>query len=147
MRKDLTEEEIDLAINLVLEGQKFTDIAKKLGFKNRQEFHNYCRSHPEFKERLDQARNDYCDHLEDLLLDVPIRYHGETAKVLSQNIMKILEYRNPKRYSPKFQHEITTTIDIASSLDKAERRVLDITQSNVIAIDSLKKTPTDENAG
>jgi hypothetical protein len=141
----LSQEQEQVIFDKVLEGSKLIDISKLIGF-SRYEFVTYRKNFPEFNDKLEAARNDYCDYLEDMLLDLPTRYDSDTAKQLSTNIMKILEYRNPKRYSPKFQHDIQVTVDISGSLDRAERRVLESNISNVIAIDSARSIKNDDDA-
>lgn len=126
-------EDEDKAIELAVEGKTLVDIAKILGFTSKYAFTNYRHKFEDFNQRLDHARSDYCDDLEDQLLTIPMELDCKTAQILSNNIIKILEYRNPKRYSPKYQHEIQVTVDISGSLDRAERRV-QATVSNVIEI-------------
>lgn len=133
-RRDPTEE--DSIITEVLAGQLFKDIARNHGMTPRQ-WMNYKKKFPDFEVLVNEALNEYCLTLEQELLHLHEKYDFKTADIYSKNIERVLKYRNPKRYGDKMQMDLQVTVDIAGSLEKAERRVLEAT--NVIAIESAKK--------
>ncbi len=123
------------------EGMSVIDIAVYLGFKTTLQFYTYRKVYPDFGSDFEDARTSFCDTLEDQLLSMPLEMkNARVADVLSRNIQQVLKYRNPKRYGDKVDLNVTQTIDIAGSLDRAERRVLEAgAVSNVVQI-GVKKS-------
>lgn len=136
LSKDIESKVCEWALN----GEKFVDIARKIGMSVHQ-FHSYKSKFEEFNIALDKARNGYCDQLEDLLLTIPLEFDPKVAEIYSKNIQQILKYRNPKRYGDKVNLDMTVSVDIAGALDRAERRVLESSISNVITLNPTKPTP------
>lgn len=135
----LTPEQEDLAFDLILNTEKQANIARQLGFKNRTAYQKYIVNNPDFFELCERARAAACWFLEDQLLFVADDYDGKVARTKMDCIAKILAYRDPKRYGNKMDLNVTQTIDISGALDRAERRVIDVTApGNVVSITGKK---------
>ena len=136
----LTEEQEELAIDMILMLKQQQEIARKLGFKNRNAYSKYLIKHPEFFEQVERAVVMSCLYLEDDLLAVADDYNKDNARVKMESIARVLKFRNPKKYGDKLDMSVAHTIDISGSLERAEKRIIDVTASNVIAIAHGKKT-------
>lgn len=132
--KQLSKEEEELAFDLVLDGKKLEDIAKTLGFKNSRELQRYKISNPQFKELFDRARLLECEQLEESVRHILDDHNPEYGKLQLEILTRILKWRDPKKYGDKTQIDMTVTVDISGSIERAERRVQELAQSNVILI-------------
>lgn len=135
----LTEEQEDEIFELITRTDKLAYIGKQYGF-TRSGFAKYMAKHPDFFAKVERARAATCMYLEDDLLSCADDNDPKVARVKMESIAKILKYRDPKRYGDKIDMSVNHTIDISGSLERAERRIIDVTASNVIAIAHGKKT-------
>lgn len=129
----LTEEVELMACEAIANGDSFKAVSEKMGLTQGQ-LVTYRRLFPDFQMRVAEAKESLCEDLEDDLLQIPHKYDKDTAKLLSANTIKYLEFNNPKRYSPRQQFDMSVTIDIAGALDRAEQRVIDVVATNVVPL-------------
>lgn len=130
----LATDQEELAINMISEGAKVIEVAKALGFKDTNGFLRYRRAYPDFEEEFQIALQANSENLEDKLLNIDewFPHDAKMADVVSKNTMRVLGYRSPKRYGDKIDLNVTQTIDIAGSLERAERRVIEAATTNVL---------------
>lgn len=132
----------ELCISGICQGDSMEESAMKLQLEKPYLFPRYKKTHPDFEDMCMAALDAYCDRLENELKYVFQKYDEKTARGMSQNYIKLLEFYNPKKYSPKQQHDITMQLpDISKALDEAERRVVEAAK-NVIQIPASKKKET-----
>lgn len=139
-RPDKLEDEV---IAGICDGDSMEQSARKLELELPYLFSKYRKAYPDFDEDCAAALEAYCDRLENDLKYVYQKYSPKEADGMSKNMIKLLEFYNPKRYSPKQQHDITMQMpDISKALDEAERRVVEATK-NVVQITASKKRDSD----
>jgi hypothetical protein len=136
-RRDESAEE--KCLSGITQGDSMEESAMKLGLEKGYLFPKYRKLYLDFDESCLAALDQYCDKLENDLKYIYQKYDEKTARGMSQNIIKLLEFYNPKKYSPKQQHDINMTLpDIGKALDEAERRVVEATR-NVVQLNAPKK--------
>jgi len=143
VKKRLPPEVEEKACEMILDGKKLDEVSEMMGLQSRRALQKYLITYPEFKERLDGALVAYCIYLEEELLAVCDNYNDKYAKVKLEAIAKILKYRDPKRYGDKTQIDVSMNVDIAGSLERAERRVIEANALNVIPLVAAKNESTD----
>jgi hypothetical protein len=122
-KREFSEAELDAVVDLILSGGTYEDVAKKLGFKNYGALKRYLKTDPDLDLRIKDARFDSCDALEDQLLMLADKYNKEYARVKMEAISKLLQYRNPQKYSHKVDLNVNQNISIKANLDKATERL------------------------
>ena len=121
----LTIDEENLAIEAALTGQSLAKTAESLGFTTAQSFYNYRKSNPDFDSALNSARLNSCDHLEDQIIGLADSYESaHHARIKLESLAKVLSYRKPERYGNKVSLDITTQVDICSSLARMQARLV-----------------------
>lgn len=120
---ELTEEQIEYALEYVIDLKKIDKLHQKLGFKSRLAFHRYIQSHPEFEKQMDEAKRGACRYLEDDLLYVNDDHDPKAARVALEAISRMLVYLNPAKYSQKIDLNVNQTISIRSNLDASNKRL------------------------
>lgn len=143
--KRLSKDIEESAFDMVLEGKKLEDIAKELGFSSRHALQRYLIKYPEFMQMFQQARLAECDHLEEQVRHVLDEYSVDAAKIQLEVLTRILKWRDPKRYGERQQIDLNMSIDISGSLERAEKRMIDVSPSNVLAMINPRK-PSDESS-
>lgn len=128
----LTTKQEEKALELIAQGESFEEVAIMLGLLSAGQLATYRKHYPEFNNSVYESRQIYCEHLEKRLLEIPHMYDVNVAKLLSANIIKFLEYNNRDRYAPRQQHDINVTLDISGALERAKRRVIDVSPTNVL---------------
>lgn len=116
-------------IRLIGEGLSFRSAAKQAGV-SLDLLYKLLKSDPLFRTEWEQARKDAADTLSDDVLDA---FDGaETvadamiARGRSDNLKTVAGWRNPTRYSPRMNVEVTHTVDLAGALRQAEMRTIPI---------------------
>lgn len=132
--KELTEEQKELAFDLVLDGKNLEEIAKPLGFKNARELQRYKMKNPEFLEIFERARLLECEQIVEEVRNITKNFNAEYGKLQLEILTRILKWRDPKKYSEKTQIDMAIHIDISGCQERAERRVKELTTSNVVSI-------------
>lgn len=134
-RDETTEEKV---VSGICEGDSMEESAMKLGLEKSFLFPKYKKLYPDFEDMCLLAIEALGDKLENDLMYVCQKYDEKSARIMSDNIKKRLEYINPKKYSPRQQHDITVGIpDIGKALDDAERRVVEA--NTVVQLTGKKK--------
>lgn len=131
----------EFVITGICNGDSMEESAMKLQLDKPYLFPRYRKLYAEFDDLCWAATDAYCDKLENQLMYIYQQFPQDekTARGMSDNIKKRLEYLNPKKYSPKQQHDITMQMpDISKALDEAERRVIESTK-NVVQLTPAKK--------
>lgn len=128
-------------IELICKGGTFKDIAADLKCHLYQLF-VYRRDNPEFEEMIQAARLWSAQVLEDALrelIDKKDLTHNDRVRLEIYRV--ILIARDPKRYNPKLEINVTQTVDIAQALLDARSRILieapDINDIDVTPIDAI----------
>ncbi len=134
LSKELEEEALELAIK----GDTYAKISKLLGFTTDMAFFRYREIYPDFNLALTRARAAACDGLEDQLLRCAESHDPKAARVKMESIAKILAYRNPQKYGNRVDLNVTQTIDIVGSIERAERRVKEINKTDLVALAASK---------
>lgn len=130
----------EAAVTGICEGDSMEESALKLELEKPYLFSKYRKMYADFDDDCIAALDAYCAKLENDLKTVFQKYDEKVARGMSQNIIKLLEFYNPKKYSPKQQHDITMQMpDISRALDEAERRVIEATKNVVQITAPLKK--------
>lgn len=141
--RELTDDEVELALRLQSEGQSYAKTAESLGFKHIRDFFEYRKTHPEFATALDAARNDSNVYLEDKLLTVTQDIDDpKMARVQLEAISRALAFRDPKRYGQRVELNVTH-LDIGGSLSRMQG-ALDAAYRDVTPALEPKK-PNDPN--
>ena len=127
----------EMACEMAGNGDRFELIARQMGLRSAGQLLQSRTAHPAFDDEFTMALYNYCEFLEQELLEIPHReYPMDQARLLSQNIMKVLEYRNPKKYSPRQQVDMNVNVDFGKALDRAissgENRLRDVTDTKLI---------------
>lgn len=136
--KRISAEQESIAIDRLVAGDSLTNVSALLGFKSHQQFFRYRRAFPEFDAQCLEARLMNCEIREDELLNIVETYPDpKQADVASRAIMRVLSYRDPRRYGEKMDLNVNQTVDISGALARAERVVLDA--SKVIPLLPSKK--------
>lgn len=130
----LSDDQENKAIDMVLNLDPMDNVRKELGFKSRQKFAKYLADNPLFLSKIEAAKQLSCYYLEDDLLSCADKFNKEYARVKMEAIAKMLKFRDPKKYGDKLDMSVTHTIDIAGSLDRASKRMIDVTPINVLPI-------------
>lgn len=128
------------ATSLILRGAKLEEIAIAIGLNSKQAFVRYCYKFPEFKEIYERAKEATAIDIEEQYLHCLDDLSVDAAKVQMEILRQYLKWLNPKKYGDKQQIDLSVTIDISGSLERAERRIADVSMTNVIAISPAKKT-------
>lgn len=133
MRK-LTEQEQDWVLNDTFQSVKIDETLGKINMTRRQ-FNQYLKDDLEFAKKYAEAEIDACRFIENDMLNIHRRVAPENgkmraipidhklARVMMEGMKKILEYRNPSKYSPKMDVNMNSVVSIRDSLNKANERV------------------------
>lgn len=138
-KKRLSNELEELAFDMVLDGFKLDDIAKKLGLTGRKGLQRYQIYFPEFQELFQRARLAECDYLEERVRYVLDDYSVDAAKIQLEVLTRLLKWRDPKRYGDRQQIDMNVSIDVLGSLERANQRVVEAMKTNVIEMVPTKK--------
>src|SRR3990167_39206 len=87
-------------------------LPKIFNLPNLREFNNFLKEKPDIKQRLEQAKIDALEFLEDDVLDVADSYDHKAARVQLEAINKKLQWGDPKRYGNKIDLNLNQTISI-----------------------------------
>jgi hypothetical protein len=116
------------AISLAYEGKSLREIAAAMG----RSFYSLCHyrdTHPVFEKALSKARAEgwllHADRLLTIVEDNPDR-DPQLIKIMSNNIMWLLERIRPEMFGQQIQIHQTVT-DVRQALEDAKKRVIDIT--------------------
>ena len=105
-------------------------------------FWEYQKRYPTFAEELNTFRKESCLILSDDLmhlsadlmkrdkLSVPM---AMTAKLHSDNIARVLGYRDPATYGARIDHNVNITVDLKGALAAAETRLIKHTAPSIEA--------------
>lgn len=121
-----------IAFDMAIDCKTLKEIGLKLGFQTPTQFSRYRVAFPEFDAELTKMREYACEYLEDRLLTVADEFNdARRADIMSRNILSIMAFRNPKKYSPKQQIDVNVSVDIVKALESAERRIIDVGQKKI----------------
>lgn len=120
----LSVEQINRALELAIGGSSLRKIASELGFKTDFGFYQYRQANPSFDSQLKIARVAHCEHLEDDLLDVHNQGmdHG-TARVRLEAATRVMAFRDPAKYNPKVDLNVSGNLDLSAVLVAANARL------------------------
>lgn len=128
--QSLTEEQIDSIYEDALCGKHSFETAKRLGFTSKSAYWLFLRKHQDVKKELEMARFDSCMFLEDDLLNIHRVFpDAKMARVMSDNYVKVLAFRNPAKYSQRIDLNVNQHVSIRASLDGANERFLDLVKN------------------
>lgn len=132
-----------MAFEMVLEGKKLQEISKAMGLKGKTSLQYYLIKFPEFMELFERARQAECWAIEEEYRNIVNDYNPEYGKIQSDVLRRILMWRNPKVYGERQQIDMSMNIDISGSLDRANKRLIDVTTTAVVQVAS-RKDETDD---
>jgi DNA-directed RNA polymerase subunit L len=122
--RELTNDQIELALELALNRATIREIGERLGFTSDMEFYRYRQAHPLFDQELLTIRVASCEHLEDDLLNVcEGDINPKLARVKMESICRILAFRKPEKYGPKIDLNVNQRLDLAGVLAAANARL------------------------
>jgi hypothetical protein len=132
--------QIDEAIEHILELRSIDILWKKLGFKSRTAFYRYCRANPEFEILLDDVNHFSCRFIEDEIKYIHDDTDAKVANVKLNAYLKLLAFRDPKKYGPKLDVSMNQTISIRENIEKANDRVIEMMKdaTQVFALPAVK---------
>lgn len=134
----LTPEQEDEILDCVISGHTLEGLACSNGFTGKPQLMRYLAKYPDFQARFQNALSAQCIDLEEQLLHVADTYEKDLARTKLESISRILKFRDRKRYGDKTEVELNVTLDISGALDRAERRVEQIAETNVLLINPKK---------
>ncbi len=138
----LTEEEKILAFEMAIQGQGYREIAQALGFTSHFAFYNFRVKDPVFDKALLHAR-----HAGNVLMEDEVKRFPETesdpqmVRAKADIYFRLLGIRDPSRYNPKMDINVTNTVDIGSSIARMHERLA----ASYAAIDVTPKKLSDIN--
>lgn len=142
--RELTEDEIQLALEDGIAGQPLSKTAESLGFKSRMAFYEYCQSHPIFNKALRDARLAGCDYILDNIKQLPESESDPQMMRAKLDVnARLLKLIDPKTYSERIDVHTTQTSDIGSALSRMEQRIA--SAYNAPQIESIDVTPQKPN--
>ena len=122
----LTAEEKEKVLEMTLNGHSMITISKALDI-HRAAIYCELERDPDFLQEFNKLRDLANDELLDSLLTITETVTDKIgvlkARLKAQNILAIVEKRNPKKYSPKLSVEHQVTVDLSSLLKAADNRV------------------------
>ncbi len=134
MRADarvLTQEEQDEAYELAIRGHGYRKIAESLGFSSDYAFYNFRATRPDFAKALMAARDAGNILIEDEIKEIPeTEDDPQMARAKADILFKLLAIREPARYNPKMEINLTQTMDIGHSINRMQQ-ALDATYRDV----------------
>jgi hypothetical protein len=119
----LTREQQLIFINDALNLVPLVTTAKKLGFKDKFGLFYYTKKNPEFWAEVKEARVEACEHMEDLILQIPQDYDAKMAKVVLDMYTRIMAFRNPAKYSQRIDLNVNQTVSIRHNLEASNTRL------------------------
>lgn len=126
---ELTAQEQDLVLELVLQGKSIPKVAKQLGIRY-EDFFYYLERYPEFRKRVDLIREGYVDDLVHSLIGITAgcttMAEVSASKVESENIKWAASKFKPRIYGENLNVNVSHSLDLSSILLAAEDRVLPI---------------------
>lgn len=145
--RELTEDEIQLALEDGISGETLTKTAETLGFNSKMAFHNYCKRNPVFAKDLQAARLASTDHLEDRMLKlIETCDDPKLMRAQMEVLGRVLAYRKPGTYGQRIDVNMNQTSDIGASLARMEQRIAGAYNTALNApIDVTPKKPSDIN--
>jgi hypothetical protein len=122
--RKLTENELDWLIEDTFKGLSIDETIKKLEFRGRREFNAFLKNNPDIKEKVEEAKIESCDYLENDLLNIHKRAKGDhkLARVLADTLIRVLQFRKPEKYGNKIDVSMNV-VSIAGNIEKANERV------------------------
>ena len=122
--RKLTENELDWLIEDTFKGLSIDETLKKLEFRGRREFHQFLKNNPEIREKVEEAKIDSCDYLENDILNLHRKVKGDhkLARVLLDALIRVLQFRKPEKYGNKIDVSMNV-VSIAGNIEKANERV------------------------
>jgi hypothetical protein len=139
-KRKLTEQEEEWVINDTFESIKIEDTLKKINM-NRRQFNSYLKDNPEFAMVFAQAEIDACKFIENDMLNIHRKAKDDhkLARVMLEAMRKVLEYRNPAKYSPKMDMNLNGTISVRGAIDNANNKLTELIRDVTPALSMPKK--------
>ena len=122
------------ALDLMLEGKKLDVIAKGIGLKSKDALVRYLANYPEFASQFEATKQARAIDLEEQYLHCLNDLSVDAAKVQTGILAQYLKWLNPKKYADKQQIDLSVTVDISGSIERAAKRIESLESSNVIAL-------------
>lgn len=128
-------QQLDWIINDTFSSVPIDETLAKIGKDgiSRREFNDYLKANPDFEKEYTQAELEACRFIENDILNVhkgiPVKdkrwgkLDDKAMRVKLEAMKKILEYRNPAKYSPKVDLNLNGTVSVKHSLEQANARV------------------------
>lgn len=132
----LSDEQIEEALKLAVDGDSIKDIADKI-LVSHMDFWHYRTHNAVFNQEFDLARQEGLEGLADGLLTIAddLSIDVYRAKLKSDNTKWILSKRKPQIYGDKIDLNVNTNIDISSALNAAKQRV--VIEASKLSLSSL----------
>lgn len=144
----LTDEQQEIALELVLSNKTHSQIAKQLGFTTDMQFWRYRQRHPLFEQELKSVRQFAAEILADSTLTLVDDYPNPLqARVKFEIIKWVCATRYPEVYGERLDVNVNQTIDIGGALAAALARtktVFEIEPQYSQALGSSQSVPEDE---
>lgn len=119
-----TDEQIDAALEWILEGKDMSYVWTALGFKKKTEFARFCKNNPGFREKIEEAKRDSCWMiLEDEMKGAYRSSDPKKGKIKLDGLVKLLAYLDPKKYGNKIEMNVNENISVRVNLDSANDRI------------------------
>lgn len=126
-----TDEQEDKAIDAILEGKKLHDVAVAMGLNSRVALQKYLIMFPEFMQRFDRAKFADCARLEEEFEHICDKFRPDYGRNQIEIIRRLLMWRNPQKYGEKQQIDMKMEVDISGALDRAQKRLVDVTPKQI----------------
>lgn len=124
-KTDLTEQEWEWVIRDVFYNHEIDSTLDKIGM-TRPEFSRYLKKNPAKNEEYEQAKMDAVPFLENDYANPKRKYDPKEAALRSQNLLKILQSRDPEKYGNKVDVNLNQNISIKANLENANNRLKEL---------------------
>lgn len=124
----LTEDEKRIVLDDAFTSEGIDVTIRKLStITTRREFNEYLKRDLDFAEQYRQCLVESCMFLENDMLSVNKRCKGDykLARVMLDQLVKVLQFRNPERYGNKLDVKVET-VSLKFNLENANKRVQEI---------------------
>lgn len=129
--RSLKPEQVELLIDDALNGRHMVESAKKLGFISRYTLWDFLRRNPDINDQLKLARFESCMFLEDDLLNIHVlEPDAKMARVRSDNLVKVLAFRNPATYSQRLDLNLNQNISMKLNIEGANTRIIEMVKAS-----------------
>lgn len=146
IKVELSEEQIQLALDLASEGKTAKEIREAL-FITQSMFNRYCESNPIFQSNFARARQEGLEEIADSLQTIADDEKDVLrARLKSENLRWVLSKRKPHVYGDRIEVNMNQTVSVLDALNEAKARALPdvLSSAKVLPDNSNYKVEADE---